>query len=64
MDWAKTTARRDEKHYVLGLGVSYIRELMVLFIFIHNQTRSSLVPGENMYWPGCVRADSRFAPSQ
>ena len=31
MDWAKTTARRDEKRLCLGLGASYIRELTVLF---------------------------------
>ena len=29
MDWAKTTARRDEKHLCLGLGASYIKELTV-----------------------------------
>ena len=31
MDWAKTTARRDETRniYVLGLSASYIRELTV-----------------------------------
>ena len=28
-DWAKTTATRDEKNYVLGFGESYIRGLAV-----------------------------------
>ena len=30
MNWAKTTARRDEKHLCLGLGAAYIRELTVV----------------------------------
>ena len=30
MNWAKITARRDEKKYVLGLGAAYITELTVL----------------------------------
>ena len=29
MDWAKTTARWDEKHLNLGFGVAYIRGLTV-----------------------------------
>ena len=29
MDWAKTNARRDEKHSSLELGATYIRDLMV-----------------------------------
>ena len=28
MDWAKTTARRDEKKYVLGFIASYIKDLL------------------------------------
>ena len=31
MDWAKTTARRDEKRLCLGSGASYIRELTVVY---------------------------------
>ena len=30
MDWAKTTARWDEKHFSLGSGATYTRGLMVL----------------------------------
>ena len=34
MDWAKTTARRDENIYVLGFGATYISGLMVMkFLF-------------------------------
>ena len=29
MDWAKKTARRDEKHLCLGIGCTYIRDLTV-----------------------------------
>ena len=29
MDWAKTTARQDEKHLSLGFGAAYIRGLIV-----------------------------------
>ena len=29
MDWAKTAARRDEKHLVSGFGATYIRYLKV-----------------------------------
>ena len=32
MDWARTTARRNEKHLSLGFGVPYITGLMV-FVF-------------------------------
>ena len=39
-DWAKTTARRDEKHLSLWFGASYITELTVntvcLFVFTIN----------------------------
>ena len=30
MDWAKATARRDDKHLSFGFGVTYIRGLAVL----------------------------------
>ena len=38
MDWAKTTARRDEKHLCLGIGASYIRDLMVMIAAVHHST--------------------------
>ena len=31
MDWAKTTARRDDTHLCLGLSASYIRELTGIY---------------------------------
>ena len=32
MDWAKTTARRVEKHLSFQFGASYIRDVTVTFI--------------------------------
>ena len=31
LDWAKTTARRDEKHLSLGFSASYIRDFTVIW---------------------------------
>ena len=33
MDWAKTIARRDETHLVLGFGVAYIRDFTVFAVW-------------------------------
>ena len=32
MDWAKATARRDEKHLSFGIGAAYIRDFMVFLV--------------------------------
>ena len=51
MDWAKTTAKREEKHLSLGFGATYIRDLTVMY-FYHLQVLESLrlVEGKDLFF--------------
>ena len=42
MDWAKTTARRDEEHLSFGIWWTYIRDLTVHFNGLVQEKRNSI----------------------
>ena len=56
MDWAKTTARRDEKYFVLGFGVAYIRGLMVV-LMVNQVFVSILKQVLYLYYNYCIVND-------
>ena len=52
VDWAEATARRDQNHLSFGLGATYTRDFMVLFVMIPSSFNARDISGLNSssYW--------------